>query len=66
MAPIRRVVLDLLKPHEPTTLEFARRVAGAEGVTGVDVSVIEVDAEVENVTGTISLLVWTLWPAIVA
>ena len=52
-APIRRVVLDLLKPHEPTTLEFAREVAGADGVTGVNVTVIEVDAEVENVKMTV-------------
>ena len=52
-APIRRVVLDLLKPHEPTTLEFARRVAGTDGVTGVNVTVIEVDAEVENVKMTV-------------
>ena len=51
--PIRRVVLDLLKPHEPTTLEFARRVAGVDGVTGVNVTVIEVDAEVENVKMTV-------------
>ena len=52
-APIRRIVLDLLKPHEPTTLEFARRVASTDGVTGVNVSVIEVDAEVENVKMTV-------------
>jgi len=52
-APIRRVVLDLLKPHEPTTLEFAQRVASTDGVTGVNVTVIEVDAEVENVKMTV-------------
>lgn len=52
-APLRRVVLDLLKPHEPTTLEFARRVAAADGVTGVNVTVIEVDSEVENVKMTV-------------
>jgi len=52
-APVRRVVLDLLKPHDPTTLEFAQRVADAEGVTGVNATVIEVDAEVENVKLTV-------------
>jgi hypothetical protein len=52
-APIRRVVLDLLKPHEPSTIEFAREIAGVEGVTGVNAMVIEVDAEVENIKVTV-------------
>ena len=52
-APLRRVVLDLLKPHDPTTLEFARRIADADGVRGVNATVIEVDAEVENVKLTV-------------
>jgi len=47
------VVLDLLKPHEPGTVEFARRVAGAGGVSGVNATVLEVDAEVENVKLTV-------------
>ena len=52
-APLRRIVLDLLKPHDPTTLEFAQRIADADGVTGVNATVIEVDAEVENVKFTV-------------
>ena len=52
-APLRRVVLDLLKPHEPTTLEFAQRIADADGVTGVNATVIEVDSEVENLKVTV-------------
>ena len=52
-APLRRVVLDLLKPHDPTTLEFARRIAHAEGVTGVNATVIEVDSKVENLKVTV-------------
>jgi hypothetical protein len=53
MAAIRRVVVDLLKPHDPTTLEFASRIADARGVTGVNATVLEVDAEVENVKLTV-------------
>lgn len=52
-APIRRLVLDLLKPHDPTTVEFAQRVGRADGVTGVNAMVIEVDADVENVKLTV-------------
>lgn len=52
-APVRRVVLDLLKPHDPTTLELTRAVADAQGVAGVNTTVIEVDAEVENVKLTV-------------
>ena len=52
-APIRRLVLDLLKPHDPTTVEFARHVAAVDGVTGVNAMVIEVDADVENLKLTV-------------
>lgn len=52
-APVRRIVLDLLKPHDPTTLEFAQLVAETDGVTGVNATIIEVDAEVENLKLTI-------------
>ena len=53
MAPILRVVLDLLKPHDPPTLEFAERLADADGVYGVNATTIEVDKKVENVKLTI-------------
>lgn len=52
-APIRRVVLDLLKPHDPTTVEFAQQIGAVDGVTGVNAMVIEVDAEVENLKLTV-------------
>ncbi|MFC7046695.1 DUF211 domain-containing protein [Halobacteriaceae archaeon GCM10025711] len=53
MAPIRRVVLDLLKPYEPTTQEFASRVADASGVKGVNASLVETDQNVQNLKLTI-------------
>lgn len=46
---LRRVVLDLLKPHEPSIVEFARQLGGLPGVDGVNLNVYEVDTEVENV-----------------
>ena len=49
MAALRRVVIDVLKPHEPTILTFAERVAEVESVDAVSTSLIELDQEVQNV-----------------
>ncbi|MBN2072862.1 MAG: DUF211 domain-containing protein [Actinobacteria bacterium] len=49
MANIRRIVLDVLKPHSPGILEMARQLADLNGVDGVDISLIEMDQKVENV-----------------
>ena len=53
MTQIRRLVIDVLKPHDPPTVEFAQQVAGAESVEGVNATVIELDREVQNVKFTI-------------
>ncbi len=54
MAPIRRVVLDVLKPHEPTILELAQTLSDScEGVAGVNAVLLSMDQEVENVKLTI-------------
>jgi len=53
MTQIRRVVLDVLKPYEPTTVELAREVAASGGVEGVNVSLIETDQKVQNVKLTV-------------
>ena len=49
MANIRRIVLDVLKPHSPNILEIAKQLADLVGVDGVDISLIEMDQKVENV-----------------
>jgi hypothetical protein len=53
MVRTRRVVLDVLKPHEPTVPTLAERVASTTGVDGVTVRLVEIDREVENVTVTV-------------
>lgn len=53
MAQIRRLVLDVLKPHEPAVPELAHAVADCEGVEGVNASLVEIDREVENVKLTL-------------
>lgn len=53
MAPIRRLVFDVLKPHEPATIDLAGRVADTEGVTGVNATLLEIDKEVQNLKLTV-------------
>ncbi|WP_415383382.1 DUF211 domain-containing protein [Halosimplex sp. TS25] len=53
MSPLRRVTLDVLKPHDPSLLEFTERIADVECVDGVSSSLIELDQEVQNVKLTI-------------
>lgn len=49
MAPVRRLTVDVLKPHEPPLAEFTRHVADIDTVVGVTASLIELDKEVQNV-----------------
>ena len=51
--PIRRLVLDVLKPHEPDAIAFATAIADRGGVDGVNVALIETDREVQNLKLTI-------------
>jgi hypothetical protein len=49
MPPVRRLVVDVLKPHDPPLLDFTEAVADAESVESVCASLIELDTEVQNV-----------------
>lgn len=53
MTKIRRLVLDILKPHKPPIVELTKEIAEIQGVEGVNSSLIEVDEEVKNVKITI-------------
>ena len=52
-AKIRRVVLDVLKPHDPSIIELSQRLAGLPGVDGVNISIYEMDRKVENAKITV-------------
>ncbi len=54
MAELRKVVLDVLKPHSPDIVSFAKELSNIKGVGGVNISVYEMDKEVENVKITLS------------
>ena len=53
MSTIRLLVLDVLKPHEPSILKLASFLGDVKGVDGVDISVYEIDSKVENVKITL-------------
>ena len=53
LGKIRRVVLDTLKPMEPTIVEMAKKLSVVEGVSSVNISIAEIDLKVENAKITI-------------
>ncbi|MEM4725175.1 MAG: DUF211 domain-containing protein [Candidatus Hadarchaeum sp.] len=48
MGKIRRLVLDVLKPHDPSIIEVAAELSELPGVEAVNISIYEVDRRVEN------------------
>jgi hypothetical protein len=53
MSKIRRLVLDTLKPHEPTIIEWASLLSEPDGISSVNISIYEIDHKVENAKVTI-------------
>ncbi|MHA1933907.1 MAG: DUF211 domain-containing protein [Candidatus Thorarchaeota archaeon] len=50
---IRRIVLDVLKPHTPRLTDLALMISQDERCIGVNISVKEVDANTESITITL-------------
>ena len=46
---IKRLVLDVLKPHNPSVVELSEALSHLEGIEGVNVIIYEIDQQVENV-----------------
>lgn len=53
MTSVKRLVLDVLKPHQPNTLEFALAIAVLGQDYRVDIQVLEVDEQTETLQLTI-------------
>jgi hypothetical protein len=53
MVTVRRLVIDVLKPHDPELLRFTERLGELDGVDGVNATLIELDKEVQNVKVTL-------------
>jgi hypothetical protein len=45
---IRRLVLDVLKPHRPSVVEVSEALSHLQGVEGVNIIMNEIDQQVEN------------------
>ena len=53
-APLRKVVLDVLKPIKgPSIIDVSRELAGLPGIDGVNITVKEIDVETVTLTITI-------------
>ena len=50
---IRRIVLDVLKPHSPRLTDLAIMIAKDDRVDGVNISVKEVDQSTESISITL-------------
>ena len=50
---IRRIVLDVLKPHSPRLTDLALMLARDEHVNGLNISLKEVDQNTESITITL-------------
>ena len=53
MGKLRRLVLDVLKPLDPSISELAQLLADLEGIDGVNISIYEIDRRVENAKVTV-------------
>lgn len=53
MGNLRRLVLDVLKPLEPSIVRLVQLLATLEGINGVHISIYEIDRRVENAKITI-------------
>ena len=53
MAPIKRLVADVLKPYDLESVDLARRVATIDGVDGANLTLVESDRSTQNVKLTL-------------
>src|SRR5438093_498497 len=53
LTDIKRIVLDVLKPHKPSLVDMSVRLSSLKGVDGVTCTLDEVDQETESVKVTI-------------
>ena len=53
LTSIKRIILDVLKPHAPSIIEMAQLLGGLEGISGVNISLEEVDKDTDSVKITI-------------
>ena len=50
---VKRIVLDILKPHEPSLVEFTKKLNELSYVKRVGIVVLEMDRKTETLKGTV-------------
>ena len=50
---VRRLVLDTLKPLDPSIIDIATQLSTLNGISAVNISIVEIDRKVENAKITI-------------
>jgi len=50
---VRRLVIDVLIPHDPSEIAYAERISELDGIEGITVHVMEVDEKTKTVEMTI-------------
>lgn len=53
MIKVKKLILDILKPHQPNALEFASALAEQAGEIQITLRVVEVDEKTESVVAEI-------------
>jgi len=53
MPTIRRVVLDILKPHEPKLATFTEKLSESEEIDGVTSKLVDIEEDVRTIRVTI-------------
>jgi hypothetical protein len=45
---IKRLIIDVLKPHEPSIVVFAEQISELDGIGGITIKVHEIDEKTET------------------
>ncbi len=53
MGKLRRLVLDVLKPHDPSIVILAQQLSELPGIEAVNIGIYEIDRKVENAKITV-------------
>ena len=53
MAGVRRLVLDVLKPHQPSNIVVAKKLSELDNIEGVNIALNEIDQNTETLKITI-------------
>lgn len=49
MPPIKRLVLDVLKPHEPKMAPFTQKLCEEETITGITSKLVDIEEDVRTI-----------------